>query len=141
MNQPIVGYHLDECQDWVADLACGHGRHARFLAGLGHRVTAVDRDAQALATLAGVAGVEPEQRDLESGGAWPYAPARFDAIVVVNYLHRPLFAPLLDALRHDGVLIYATFASGNERIGRPSRPELRNASRATTSFRIASSIA
>jgi SAM-dependent methyltransferase len=86
-------------------------------------VTAVDRDAQALATLAGVAGVEPEQRDLESGGAWPYAPARFDAIVVVNYLHRPLFAPLLDALRPDGVLIYATFASGNERIGRPSRPE------------------
>lgn len=29
MDRPIVGFHLDEEQDWVADLDCGHGQHVR----------------------------------------------------------------------------------------------------------------
>src|SRR5437870_1854142 len=68
----------------VLDLACGHGRHARFLAGLGHTVLAVDRDRDALATLAGARGIETRCADLERG-AWPLAGERFDAIVVTNY--------------------------------------------------------
>jgi SAM-dependent methyltransferase len=61
------------------------------------------------------------EADLE-GAPWPLAGSAFDAIVVVNYLHRPLFAPLLDALAPDGVLLYETFALGNEAFGRPSNP-------------------
>ena len=106
----------------VLDLACGHGRHARFLAARGHRVVAVDRDGAALATLAGVPGVETRELDLEAG-AWPLPGERFDAIVVANYLHRPHFAHLLSALAGDGVLLYETFARGNEAYGRPANPE------------------
>jgi SAM-dependent methyltransferase len=106
----------------VLDLACGRGRHARFLAARGHDVLAVDRDAGALAMLAGVAGVRTERHDLE-GAAWPLAGRAFEAVVVTHYLHRPLFEPLLAALADDGVLIYETFAVGNERFGRPSNPE------------------
>lgn len=106
----------------VLDLACGQGRHARHLAALGYRVEAVDRDSAALAALAGVAGVETRCADLEAA-PWPYAPGRFDGVVVTNYLHRPLMADLLDALRPGGVLIYETFALGNEKLGRPSNPE------------------
>jgi SAM-dependent methyltransferase len=106
----------------VLDLACGHGRHARFLAARGHRVVAVDRDAEALATLAGVPGIETRELDLERG-AWPLSGERFDAIVVANYLHRPLFPHLLSALAGDGVLLYETFARGNEAYGRPANPE------------------
>ena len=106
----------------VLDLACGHGRHARFLAARGHRVVAVDRDGAALATLAGVPGVETRGLDLEAG-AWPLPGERFDAIVVVNYLHRPLFGHLRDALAADGVLLYETFALGNEAYGRPANPD------------------
>jgi hypothetical protein len=29
MQQPIVGFHLDDAQDWVAELACGHDQHVR----------------------------------------------------------------------------------------------------------------
>jgi SAM-dependent methyltransferase len=105
----------------VLDLACGHGRHARFFAARGCDVLAVDRDAGALSTLAGVPGVTPLRADLE-GATWPLAGSTFDAIVVVNYLHRPLMAPLLDALAPDGVLLYQTFAAGNEAFGRPSSP-------------------
>ncbi|GIK85312.1 MAG: SAM-dependent methyltransferase [Betaproteobacteria bacterium] len=105
----------------VLDLACGHGRHARLFAARGSRVLAVDRDAAALASLHGVAGVATLAADLE-GAPWPLAEARFDAIVVVNYLHRPLFAPLRAALAPDGLLIYETFARGNEAFGRPSNP-------------------
>jgi len=105
----------------VLDLACGGGRHARFLAQQGHVVDAVDRDAQALALLAGVAGVRPLRADLE-GGPWPYPDRAWDGIVVANYLHRPLFPSLLASLRPGGVLIYETFMAGNERWGRPSNP-------------------
>lgn len=106
----------------VLDLACGQGRHARYLAGLGYAVEAVDRDAEALAALPGVAGVATRCADLE-GAPWPYAARRFDGIVVTNYLYRPLVADMLSALSPGGVLIYETFALGNEKLGRPSNPE------------------
>lgn len=106
----------------VLDLACGRGRHARYLAGLGFRVEAVDRDAEALAGLAGVPGVETRQADLE-GGPWPYFGRGFDGIVVTNYLWRPLMPQVLNALEEGAVLIYETFMAGNERFGRPSKPE------------------
>lgn len=106
----------------VLDLACGRGRHARFFAARGHPVEAVDRDADKLAALAEVPGVTTRCADLE-GGPWPYAGERFAGIVVVNYLHRPLFPHLLAALALEGVLIYETFALGNEKFGRPSNPD------------------
>lgn len=106
----------------VLDLAAGRGRHARFLAGLGHRALAVDRDAGALRELDGVPGVETRVLDLEAG-AWPLAGERFGAIVVANYLYRPTFDAMLATLDPDGVLLYETFAVGNEAYGRPSRRE------------------
>jgi SAM-dependent methyltransferase len=105
----------------VLDVAAGRGRHARFFASRGARVLAVDRDGDGLSTLHGIANIETRVADLE-GAAWPFGEAKFDAIVVVHYLHRPLFASLLDALTDDGVLLYDTFAAGNERYGRPSNP-------------------
>lgn len=106
----------------VLDLACGQGRHARFLASRGHAVVACDRDPAALAALAGVQGVETVCADLEDGSPWPFTGAGFDAIVVANYLHRPLFPAIAGALADGGVLIYETFALGNERYGKPSNP-------------------
>jgi SAM-dependent methyltransferase len=105
----------------VLDVAAGEGRHAQYFARRGARVLAVDRDAGALAALRGVAGVETRLADLESG-EWPFPGERFDAIVVVNYLHRPRMTQLLDALAPDGALLYETFAVGNEQFGRPSNP-------------------
>lgn len=106
----------------VLDLACGRGRHVRLLAGMGLAVEAVDRDAAALQGLAGLAGVAALQADLE-GGPWPYAGRTFAGIVVTNYLHRPLFPLLIEALAPGGVLIYETFMQGHERFGRPSNPD------------------
>ena len=105
----------------VLDLACGWGRHARLLSGLGHRVEAVDRDAEALAALAGIDGVTTRQADLE-GGPWPYYNFAFDGIVVTNYLFRPLLPLLINTLGEGGVLIYETFMEGNDRFGKPSNP-------------------
>lgn len=109
-------------QGEVLDLACGSGRHARQFAALGHPVLALDRDAGALQEAAGD-GVTTMAFDLEDPAhAWPFAQGRFAAIVVTNYLHRPLFAHLAASLRPDGVLIYETFAIGNEAFGKPSNP-------------------
>lgn len=106
----------------VLDLACGNGRHARYLAALDHAVTAVDRDAAALDALRGVPRIELLQFDLEGDAPWPLAGRRFTGIVVTNYLHRSLFPLLLESLAPGGALIYETFARGNERFGRPSNP-------------------
>lgn len=105
----------------VLDVAAGQGRHARFFAGRGAHVVAVDRDGDALAALDGAADVTMCVADLEAG-AWPFGDEMFDAIVVVHYLHRALFPRLFDALKADGTLLYETFASGNEQFGRPSNP-------------------
>jgi SAM-dependent methyltransferase len=106
----------------VLDVACGTGRHARWLAARGHEVDAVDRDPQALATLTDIEGIHPLYADIE-GEPWPCQQAKYAGVVVTNYLHRPLFVHLLDALAPNGVLIYETFALGNERYGRPSNPD------------------
>jgi SAM-dependent methyltransferase len=106
----------------VLDVACGAGRHARLLAGLGHIVEAVDRDAGALAGLSDVAGVRTTCADLEAG-PWPFPGMQFDAVVVTNYLHRPLLPTLVASLAPGGLLLYETFAAGNERYGRPSNPQ------------------
>jgi len=106
----------------VLDLAAGTGRHARLLAARGAQVLAVDRDAAALAAYAADPRIETRVVDLEAGG-WPLAGETFGAIVVANYLHRPLFPHLRSALALDGVLLYETFAAGNGHFGRPSNPE------------------
>lgn len=106
----------------VLDVACGHGRHARHFAGLGYAVDAVDRNAEAVASLNGFANITALQADIEAG-VWPYSPGLFAGVVVTNYLHRALFPQLLDALAPGGVLIYETFALGNEQFGRPSNPD------------------
>lgn len=105
------------------DLACGAGRHVRYLLALGHPVTAIDRDADALGALAALPGVETILADLEGDQPWPLGARRFAGIVVTNYLHRPLFSAILGALEPAGVLIYETFAAGNERFGRPRNPD------------------
>jgi SAM-dependent methyltransferase len=104
----------------VLDVAAGGGRHSRFLASRGLKVTAVDRDIGALTAQPGIEAIEA---DLENGSPWPLPGLTFGAVVVTNYLHRPLFPALLDALAPGGILLYETFMAGNERFGRPSRPE------------------
>ncbi len=113
--------HLVPAGARVLDLACGYGRHALYFAARGAHVIAIDRDATALATLSGIVGIDTLVADLE-GSPWPLASERFDAIVVSHYLHRPLFTHLRAALADDGVLLYETFAQGNEAFGRPSNP-------------------
>ncbi|WP_207460234.1 class I SAM-dependent methyltransferase [Azospirillum sp. SYSU D00513] len=106
----------------VLDLACGAGRHLRHFAARGFPVVGLDRDLRGVEDLRGRNGVELVEADLENGSPWPLAGRRFAGIVVTNYLHRPLFSALLDALAPGGVLIYETFAVGNGRFGRPASP-------------------
>jgi SAM-dependent methyltransferase len=113
--------HLVAAGSRVLDVACGAGRHARFFAARGCVVDAVDRDPACADALCGLPAVRFLCADLENG-RWPYAGERFDAVVVTHYLHRPLAPALCAAVDDGGVLLYETFACGNERYGRPSNP-------------------
>jgi len=124
--------HASPPSDWVRrwcsdlapgtalDLACGGGRHLRRLAQLGWTVTGVDRDGAALQPLQALG--EVIEADIENG-PWPLAGRRFDLVVVTHYLWRPLWPRIVDAVAPGGRLVYETFAAGNERFGRPSRPD------------------
>lgn len=105
----------------VLDVAAGQGRHTRHLTAHGHAVLAVDRDVTGLQDLASREDVEVVTADLEQD-PWPFPGQRFEGIVVTNYLHRPLLPVLLDSLAPRGVLLYETFAVGQERHGRPRDP-------------------
>ena len=121
--------HLVRPQGTVLDLACGTGRHMRWFAARGHFVTGVDRSAEGLAGLTDLQAhghAELIQADLENT-PWPLAShgaqRQFDAVVVTNYLWRDLWPQILASLAPGGVLIYETFAIGNETVGKPSRPD------------------
>ncbi len=106
----------------VLDLAAGGGRHARWFLSSEHPVLALDRD---LSHLDGLQHplLERVEADLEGSEGWPLGDRTFDAVVVTNYLWRGILDDIVGAVRPDGVLIYETFAEGNERFGRPRRPE------------------
>ena len=104
----------------MLDVACGSGRHARWFESRGCRVTCVDRNAAAVEPLRSIADIHVA--DIESG-PWPLPGARFDAVVCTNYLWRPLLPTLVASVADGGVLIYETFALGNETVGRPSNPD------------------
>ena len=106
----------------MLDLACGRGRHTRFLLGRGHQVFAVDRDVSGLDGLRDDR-LEVVEADLEAAGPVPWRDRRFAGVVVTNYLHRPLLDALVSAVAPSGALIYETFAVGNEVFGPPRRPE------------------
>lgn len=104
----------------VLDVACGSGRHLRWLAERGCRVTGVDRDPAVLASLQSMA--EIVVADIESG-PWPLAGRCFDVVLVTNYLWRPLLPKMAACVDEGGWWVYETFADGQQTVGRPSRPE------------------
>ncbi len=112
--------HLLTAGCTVLDLACGYGRHMRHFAALGHTVTGVDRNPDAIAAVSPLG--EAICADIENG-PWPLAGRSFGGVVVTNYLWRPLWPNILASLAPNGVLIYETFSAGNESVGKPSRPD------------------
>jgi SAM-dependent methyltransferase len=106
----------------VLDVACGNGRHTRLFLARGHEVVAVDIDLSKVSDLQTSACLKLIEADIERD-PWPLSGARFDAVVVTNYLHRQLFDRFVEALAPEGILIYETYARGNERWGRPSNPD------------------
>lgn len=112
--------HLIAPEGTVLDVACGAGRHMQFLAERGHAVTGVDRSPEALE--AARPWGHAVLADIENG-PWPFSNLTFDAVVVTHYLWRTLMPTLLASLAPGGVLLYETFAAGNETVGKPSRPD------------------
>jgi SAM-dependent methyltransferase len=102
------------------DLAAGTGRHSRLLLAHGLAVTVLDRDPDQQPDAQGLTKI---RTDLENGGPWPLPGRRFDLVLVTNYLHRPILPDIIGAVAPGGLLLYETFAQGNERFGKPSNPD------------------
>jgi SAM-dependent methyltransferase len=112
--------HLIAPGSTVLDVACGAGRHMRYLAARGHHVTGVDRNPEAVAFAQASGPVICA--DIEND-PWPFVGHTFGCVVVTHYLWRSLLPTLVGSVAPGGVLIYETFAAGNESVGKPSRPD------------------
>jgi SAM-dependent methyltransferase len=112
--------HLAPRGGTVLDVACGHGRHMRWFLAQGYKVTGVDRSEDAIAAVAQLG--EAVQADIENG-PWPFTGRTFDCVVVTNYLWRALMPTIVQSVAPGGLLLYETFATGNETVGKPSRPD------------------
>lgn len=136
VNEVVTSHSSDRPSAWVQrwshlvlprgtilDVACGQGRHARWFYERNHTLAFVDRSQAAIDSIAIPAhACEAVVADIENG-PWPFVGRQFDAVVVTHYLWRPLMPTLLNSLTPGGVLIYETFAAGNETVGKPSRPD------------------
>ncbi len=107
----------------VLDLACGSGRHSKLMLERGHGVVALDIDPAKLGELAAHPGLEAVGADLEDGAPWPLGRRQFSAVIVTNYLYRPVMPAIVAAVKPEGLLLYETFAQGNEKYGRPANPD------------------
>jgi len=107
----------------ILDLACGGGRNGQHLLSLGHNVVFLDKDIAGLSHLKCKPNAEIIEADLENGDPWPLGDRKFDAVLVVNYLWRPIMGDIINSVIGGGVLIYETFGVGNEKYGRPSNPK------------------
>jgi len=106
----------------ILDVACGRGRHSKYCLEAGYRVIAVDSDRVKLQCLSGLNGITTLCHDLERD-LWPFEKLRFQGVIVTNYLHRELMANISLSLARSGVLIYETFAEGNEDFGKPTNKD------------------
>ena len=120
--------HLVTPESRVLDVACGAGRHTLHFLKQNCHVTGIDIAQSALDLIANELTPESSERcrlicaDIENQ-AWPLPDEQFDALIVTNYLWRPLMPRLLESLRPGAILIYETFSAGNETVGKPSRPD------------------
>jgi SAM-dependent methyltransferase len=116
--------HLVAPRGAVLDIACGHGRHMKWFAEQGHAVVGIDRSSEAVHTAENFG--EVVLADIENG-PWPLMSGdqarQFEAVIVTNYLWRPLFPVIEQSVAPGGLLLYETFATGNETVGKPSRPD------------------
>lgn len=121
--------HLVPAGGTVLDVACGLGRHTQYFSQLNHPVVLVDRAQAAIESVASKlpSSAQCVTADIENG-PWPFVdsaglPQQFAGVVVTNYLWRALLPTIVASLAPGGVLIYETFAAGNESVGKPSRPD------------------
>jgi SAM-dependent methyltransferase len=112
--------HLVEPGATVLDVACGSGRHVRWFVSHLAKVTGVDRDAAAVAPLENVARIVVA--DIEND-AWPLRGETFDAVIVTNYLWRPLLPTIVESVAPRGLLLYETFGHRQPEFGSPKRPD------------------
>ncbi len=101
------------------DIACGMGRHSKYLASKGFEVDALDISSVAIEHLQNIPNINAIEVDFDT---YTLPKEKYDLIVCTYFLERRLFPQMIDALKPNGIILLETFLhdADNERI--PSNP-------------------
>jgi len=88
------------------DIACGMGRHSKYLASLGFEIDALDVSSLAIESLQNMPHIHAKEVDFDT---YRLPKNHYDLIVCTFFLKRELFPQIIEALKPDGILIYETF--------------------------------
>ncbi len=102
------------------DIACGMGRHSRYLASKGFNVDALDISSVAIKNLENLENIHPKEVDFDT---YVLDKERYDLVVCTYFLERSLFPQMVDALKTNGILLMETFLHDKENEKVPSNPD------------------
>ncbi len=88
------------------DVACGMGRHSKYLASIGFDVDALDISSVAIASLQDIPHIYPQEVDFDT---YTFKKDHYDLIVCTFFLKREIFSKITGALKEGGIFIYETF--------------------------------
>ena len=88
------------------DIACGMGRHSKYLASKGFKVDALDISSTAIKSLQGLENIKAKEVDFDT---YTLEENKYDLIVCTYFLQRSLFPQIEKALKVGGIFIYETY--------------------------------
>lgn len=101
------------------DIACGMGRHSKYLASLGFEVDALDISSVALEQLNDIPHIHAKEVDFDT---YTLPKEKYDLIVCTYYLERKLFPQMIEALKPNGIILFETFLHHPDNERAPSNP-------------------
>ena len=99
------------------DVACGMGRHSKYLASIGFDVDALDISSVAIEALQDIPHIHPQEVDFDT---YVFPKEQYDLIVCTFFLKREIFPKITAALKEGGLFIYETFLHHPDNENAPS---------------------
>ena len=104
------------------DIACGNGRHSKYLVSHGFDVDALDISSVAIEQLQNIPHIHAIEVDFDT---YTLHKEKYDIIVCTYFLERKLFPQMIEALKPKGIILMETFVQHEDNGRKATNPSFR----------------